>query len=56
METFVLVIVCIAVAALVAFLIKRNIQDKAALEKQLNEDYKKPEDNEGDIMVEENMQ
>lgn len=42
-----------ALVALVVFLIKRNQKDKAVFEKQLNNDYTKPKDDEEDTDAEE---
>ena len=48
----VLIITGVLLAALLAFLIYRNQQEKRKLEKKLNEDYKKSKDEEGDVDIE----
>jgi hypothetical protein len=42
----------IAALALIVFLVARNIKDKKELENKINQDYKKPRDNQGDIEIE----
>lgn len=49
----VLIIVVIAAIALLIFLVKRNQQDKKEFERQLNQDYHKIKDEEGDTDPEE---
>lgn len=41
---------------LVVFLIVRNIKDERQLKDQLNKDYKKPREEEGDIEIDEQKQ
>jgi len=43
------VILAIAIIALLFFVIRKNNKDRKELEQQLNEDYKKTKDEEGDI-------
>ncbi len=43
----------IAVIALIVFLIIRNLKDEEVFEKQLNNDYPKSKDEEGDTPTEE---
>jgi hypothetical protein len=53
MNWAVLIIVGIAAFTLLIFLIKRNQKDKKEFERQLNEDYPKAKDEEGDTDPEE---
>ncbi len=45
----------IALIALVVFLVRRNAKDKNEFEQQLNNDYQKTKDEEGDIDAEEKI-
>lgn len=45
----VVIVTGIALAALVMFLIRRNMKDKKEVEEQLKNDYHKPRDEEGDV-------
>ena len=45
----------ILVIALIVFLVVRNQKDKTKLEDQLNNDFNKPKDEEGDIEADEVM-
>jgi len=47
-----IIIFGIAAIALLVFLVVRNIKDKKELEDKLNQDYRKPRDDEGDIEIE----
>jgi preprotein translocase subunit YajC len=51
----VLILIGIILLALVIFLIVRNQKDKAQLEENLNNDFPKSKDEEGDIETEEVM-
>lgn len=51
----ILILFGIAVIALLVFVIKRNQKDKKEFEHQLNEDFYKSKDEEGDIDSEEKM-
>jgi len=53
MNWLILVPIGVLLVALVIFLIKRNMKDEAAFEKQLNNDYTKPRDEEKDTDAEE---
>lgn len=53
MNWLILIPVGVALVALVVFLIKRNQKDKAVFEKQLNNDYTKPKEEEKDTDAEE---
>lgn len=55
MDHPVIIIVGIAAAVLITFLVIRNIKDARRLKNQLNRDYHKPRDNEGDIEIEESV-
>lgn len=48
-----IVIVMLALLLLVIFIIVRNRKDRKDLENQIENDYKKPPDREGDIDIEE---
>lgn len=48
-----LIVIGIAAVALVVFLIMRNQKDEKEFERQLNNDYRKTKDEEGDIDTEE---
>ena len=43
----------IAAIALIVFLVKRNQKDEKQFEEQLNNDYRKAKDEEGDIDIDE---
>jgi len=51
MNWAVLIPVGIILIALVVFLVYRNIKDEKKFEKQLNEDYPKSKDEEGDAEI-----
>ncbi|MDZ4809642.1 MAG: hypothetical protein SGI96_15435 [Bacteroidota bacterium] len=53
MNWLVLIPVGIAAIALIVFLIVRNQKDEKAFENQLNNDYRKAKDEEGDVETEE---
>lgn len=53
MNWIILILFGIAVIALVVFLVMRNLKDKKEFEEQLNNDYRKTKDEEGDIDTEE---
>jgi len=53
MNWLVLIPVGIAAIALIVFLIVRNQKDEKAFENQLNNDYRKTKDEEGDVETEE---
>ena len=48
MNWAVIIIVGVLLIALVVFLVKRNMKDEKEFEKQLDNDYHKPKDEEGD--------
>ena len=48
----VIIIVSIAALALIIFLIRRNQKDEKEFEKQLNQDYKKPPEDENEVDIE----
>lgn len=52
MNWLLLIPVGIGMIALIIFLVLRNIKDEKKMEQQLNNDYRKPTDDEGDIEVE----
>lgn len=47
-----LVLFGLAAVALIVFLVRRNQKDEKKFEKQLNEDYHKSKDEEGDVAAE----
>lgn len=51
----VIILIGIGAVALIAFLVVRNLKDKKKFEDQLNNDYHKTKDEEGDIDVEKAM-
>ena len=53
MNWLIIIVVGIAVLALVIFLITQNQKDEKKFEKQMNEDYHKSKEEEGDIDVDE---
>lgn len=55
MNWFIITPVVIVLAVLVFFLIKRNMQDEKTFENQLNNDYPKSKDEEGDVDIDENI-
>ncbi len=50
-----LVLFGLAAVALIVFLVKRNQKDEKKFEKQLNEDFRKSKDEEGDAAAEDAM-
>lgn len=48
-----LIILGIGLLAFIVFLVRRNLKDKKEFENQLNNDYPKSKDQEGDIEIEE---
>lgn len=48
-----LIFFAIAIAALIVFLVRRNLKDEKQFEKQVNNDYHKTKEEEGDIDTEE---
>ena len=55
MNWLILIPVGLSFLFLCIFLVKRNITDKKELESKLNNDYRKPGNDEGDIEVEQIM-
>jgi len=53
MNWIILILFGIAAIALVVFLVMRNLKDKKEFEEQLNNDYRKAKDEEGDTDTEE---
>lgn len=53
MNWFILIPVGIALIALVTFLVMRNQKDEKEFEEQMNNDYPKSKDEEGDVDAEE---
>lgn len=53
MNWIILILFAIAAIALVVFLVMRNLKDKKEFEEQLNNDYHKAKDEEGDTDTEE---
>jgi large-conductance mechanosensitive channel len=49
----VLIAVGFLLLALVIFLVRRNMKDEEEFEHQVNEDYHKPKDEEGDVRIDE---
>ncbi|MGB3006449.1 MAG: hypothetical protein WBC06_08080 [Chitinophagaceae bacterium] len=49
----VIILISIVAIAFIAFLVIRNIKDERNLKNQLNNDYPKPKDDEGDIEIDE---
>jgi low affinity Fe/Cu permease len=50
-----IIILGIAAIALIVFLVRRNQKDEKAFEDQLDNDYRKPKDEEGDVEIDESM-
>ncbi len=50
-----LILFGIAIIVLIVFLVRRNQKDERKFEKQLNEDYHKSKDEEGDAATEDSM-
>jgi FtsZ-interacting cell division protein ZipA len=55
MNITILILFGIAAIALVVFLVVRNQKDKNKLEDQLNNDFRKSKDEEGDVEIDEVM-
>ncbi len=55
MNWTVIILVSIGAIALVVFLIRRNMKDESAFENQLNSNYPKPPNDNGDTPVEEDL-
>ena len=55
MDWIIFMIVVIASVALLIFIVKHNQQDKEEFVRQLNHDYHKTKDEEGDIEIDEVM-
>ncbi len=53
MQTTGLVIVISAVVVILFFVLRQNFKDRKKLTNQLNQDYKKTKDEEGDIDIDE---
>ena len=53
MQTTGLVIVISAVVVILFFVLRQNLKDRKKLTNQLNQDYKKTKDEEGDIDIDE---
>lgn len=51
----VIIPIAIGAIALIAFLVMRNIKDEKKLKNQLENDYRKPRDDKGDIEIDEVM-
>lgn len=51
----IIIIFSVAALALIIFLIVRNQKDETDFEKQLNRNYRRPRDEEGDIDIEEKV-
>lgn len=51
-----LIIIGFVAFALIVFLLVRNIKDEKKFENQVENDYKKPRSEEGDIEIDEKMQ
>lgn len=51
----VIIIIGIAAIALIAFLVWRNVKDEKQFEDQLNQDYHKSKDEEGDAEIDQKM-
>jgi FtsZ-interacting cell division protein ZipA len=51
----VLIVTGIALVALLVFLIRRNFKDERKFEKQFKNDYRKTKDEEGDVVVDEEL-
>ena len=55
MNWFILIPVGAVLIALVTFLVMRNVKDERKFEQQLNDDYHKSKEEEGDVDIEESM-
>jgi large-conductance mechanosensitive channel len=55
MNWLLIIIISVVVLALVVFLVVRNIKDEKEFEEQINNDYHKTKEEEGDIDTEPNM-
>ena len=53
MQTSGLILVILAVVVILFFILRENFKDRKELTKQLNQDYKKSKDEEGDIDIDE---
>lgn len=53
MNWFVIIPFGVFIIVLILFLVKRNRKDAKEFEQQLNDDYRKPKDEEGDIEIDE---
>ncbi len=51
----VLILFGIIAAALIVFLVVRNVKDEKVLEDQIKNDYRKPKENEGDIEIDKEL-
>ncbi len=55
MNWFILIPVGAVLIALVTFLVMRNVKDEKKFEQQLNNDYPKSKEEEGDVNIEESL-
>lgn len=55
MNWLVIIVVGIFALALITFLVWRNVKDRQRFEDQLNQDYHKPRDEEGDIEIDQKL-
>jgi hypothetical protein len=55
MNWTIIILLGIGAVALVVFLIVRNMKDEKNFEDQLNNNYPKPKNNEGDIEIDDKM-
>jgi hypothetical protein len=55
MNWIIIILVSIGAIALVVFLIRRNMKDETAFENQLKNDYPKPDNDNGDTPVQEEL-
>ena len=53
MNWLILSIFGIAAAALIIFIIRRNLEDKKEFEQKIQHDYRKPKNDKGDIEIDE---
>ena len=53
MQTSGLILVILAVVVILFFILRQNFKDKKKLANQLNQDYRKTKDEEGDIDIDE---
>lgn len=56
MDWSIIIIIGLAVAGLLSFFIIRNRQDERMFRNQLNNDYRKPKEDEGDMEADEIVQ